>query len=150
MEKKPYADVWGDTVDLKHLAIAMGIGIIISLSFYILGLNYLQANFPKLAANLMTAYALLIGIAGCLLSAIISAKLFKPKRKLNEEEFSQADRLAVLEELKIDIDKEAEELQSVGPKVIQEMKDLQIYDLFAQKNAKSKVGEVQDGRAVSQ
>jgi len=150
MEKKPYADVWGDTVDLKHLAIAMGIGIIISLSFYILGLNYLQANFSKLAANLMTAYALLIGIAGCLLSAIISAKLFKPKRKLNEEEFSEADRLAVLEELKIDIDKEAEELQSVGPKVIQEMKDLQIYDLFAQKNAKSKVGEVQDGRAVSQ
>ncbi|WP_312517190.1 hypothetical protein [Anaerospora sp.] len=150
MEKKPYADVWGDTVDLKHLAIAMGIGIIISLSFYILGLNYLQANFSKLAANLMTAYALLIGIAGCLLSAIISAKLFKPKRKLNEEEFSEADRLAALEELKIDIDKEAEELQSVGPKVIQEMKDLQIYDLFAQKNAKSKVGEVQDGRAVSQ
>ncbi|WP_312561652.1 hypothetical protein [Anaerospora sp.] len=150
MEKKPYADVWGDTVDLKHLAIAMGIGIIISLSFYILGLNYLQVNFSKLAANLMTAYALLIGIAGCLLSAIISAKLFKPKRKLNEEEFSEADRLAVLEELKIDIDKEAEELQSVGPKVIQEMKDLQIYDLFAQKNAKSKVGEVQDGRAVSQ
>lgn len=150
MEKKPYADVWGDTVDLKHLAIAMGIGIIISLFFYILGLNYLQANFSKLAANLMTAYALLIGIAGCLLSAIISAKLFKPKRKLNEEEFSEGDRLAVLEELKIDIDKEAEELQFVGPKVIQEMKDLQIYDLFARKNAKSKVGEVQDGRTVSQ
>lgn len=150
MEKKTYADVWGDTVDLKHLAIAMGIGIFISLSFYILGLNYLQANFSKLAANLMTAYALLIGIAGCLLSAIISAKLFKPKRKLNEAEFSEADRLAVLEELKIDIDKEAEELQFVAPKVIQEMKDLQIYDLFAQKNPKSKVGEVQDGRAVSQ
>lgn len=150
MEKKPYADVWGDTVDLKHLAIAMGIGIIISLLFYILGLNYLQANVSKLAANLMTAYALLIGIAGCLLSAIISAKLFKPKRKLNEEEFSEADRLAVLEELKIDIDKEADELQFVGPKVIQEMKDLQIYDLFARKNTKSKVGEVQDGRAVSQ
>ncbi|TCL37349.1 hypothetical protein EV210_106218 [Anaerospora hongkongensis] len=150
MEKKPYADVWGDTVDLKHLAIAMGIGIIISLLFYILGLNYLQANFSKLAANLMTAYALLIGIAGCLLSAIISAKLFKPKRKLNEEEFSEGDRLAVLEELKIDIDKEAEELQFVGPKVIQEMKDLQIYDLFARKNPKSKVGEVQDGRTVSQ
>ncbi len=150
MEKKPYADVWGDTVDLKHLAIAMGIGIIISLLFYILGLNYLQANVSKLAANLMTAYALLIGIAGCLLSAIISAKLFKPKRKLNEAEFSEADRLAVLEELKIDIDKEADELQFVGPKVIQEMKDLQIYDLFARKNTKSKVGEVQDGRAVSQ
>ncbi|WP_312200449.1 hypothetical protein [Anaerospora hongkongensis] len=150
MEKKPYADVWGDTVDLKHLAIAMGIGIIISLSFYILGLNYLQANVSKLAANLMTAYALLIGIAGCLLSAIISAKLFKPKRKLNEEEFSEEDRLAVLEELKIDIDKEAEELQFVGAKVIQEMKDLQIYDLFARKNAKRNVGEVQDGRTVSQ
>ncbi|WP_333594835.1 hypothetical protein, partial [Anaerospora hongkongensis] len=84
------------------------------------------------------------------LSAIISAKLFKPKRKLNEEEFSEEDRLAVLEELKIDIDKEAEELQFVGAKVIQEMKDLQIYDLFARKNAKRKVGEVQDGRTVSQ
>lgn len=149
MEKKPYADVWGDTVDLKHLGIAMIIGIIISLSFYMFGLHYLKANFPKLAANLMTAYALLIGISGCLLSAIVSAKLFKPKRKLNEEEFSEADRLAVLEELKIDREKEAAELETVGPQIIQEMKDLQIYDLFASSGSNRKVGEKQHGITIS-
>lgn len=141
VEKKPFADVWGDTVDLKHLASAMIIGILISLTCYIGGLNYLQANFPKLPVNLMTAYALLIGILGCLLSAIISAKLFKPKRTLNEDHFSEADRDAVLDELNIDREKEAEELKTVGPKIVKEMKDLQIYDLFAKKSVDHKVGE---------
>jgi len=141
VRKKPFADVWGDTVDLKHLAIAMIIGILISLSCYILGLNYLQSHFPQLPANLMTAYALLIGISGCLFSAIISANLFKPKRILNENDFSEADRNAVLDELNIDREREAEELKTVGPKIVKEMKDLQIYDLFAKKSVDHKVGE---------
>lgn len=140
MQNKPYADVWGDTVDLRHLAIAMVIGLIISLTFYLLGLNYLQANFPQLPQNLMTAYALLIGIAGCLISAVISANLFKPKRNLNEGHFSEEDRNAVLDELQIDREREAEELKTAGAEIISEMKELQLYDLFVGKTDKQKVG----------
>lgn len=140
MEKKAFADVWGDTVNLRHLAIGMILGIVISLACYILGLKILQANYPKLAANLMTAYALLVGIAGCLISAVITANLFKPKRTLNEEDFSVEDRTAVLDELQIDRVREAEELKTASPAIVEEMKELQLYDLFAGKTDSKKVG----------
>lgn len=140
MQNKSYADIWGDTVDLKHLAAGMIIGIVIGLGFYLMGLAYIKANFAKLPLNLSTAYALLVGIAGCLIAAVISAKLFPPKRILIQGEFSDADRIAVLEELQIDRAKEAEELKTVDADVIEEMKELQIYDLFAGKTGKPKEG----------
>jgi hypothetical protein len=52
----------------------MILAIVVSLSCYIIGLKVIQANYPKLAANLMTGYALLVGIGGCLLSAVVTAK----------------------------------------------------------------------------
>lgn len=140
MEKKAFADVWGDTVNLRHLAIGMILGIVVSLSCYIVGLKVIQANYPKLAANLMTAYALLAGIGGCLLSAVVTANLFKPKRTLNEEEFSEEDRASVLDELQVDRAREAEELKMASPAIIDEMKELQLYDLFAGKTDGKKVG----------
>lgn len=141
MDKKPYADVWGDTVDLRHLAIAMIIGIAISLTCYILGLKYIQASYPKLAPNLKTAYALLIGICGCLVSAVVSARMFAPKRILKEDEFSLEDREAVLAELQIDRAREAEEIKTVPPRIAAEMKELHLYDLFAGTGDKKKAGE---------
>lgn len=140
MEKKAFADVWGDTVNLRHLAIGMILGIVVSLSCYIVGLKVIQANYPKLAVNLMTAYALLVGIGGCLLSAVVTANLFKPKRILNEEEFSEEDRASVLDELQVDRAREAEELKMASPAIIEEMKELQLYDLFAGKTDSKKVG----------
>lgn len=131
MENKPYADVWGDTVDLKHLAAGLVIGIVLGLTFYIGGLKLITHIFPQVLPNLKAAYALLVGIGGCLLAACISARLFAPKRLLKEGEFSGADRLAVLEELQIDLVKEAEELQHVSEYILDEMKELKLYDLFA-------------------
>jgi multidrug transporter EmrE-like cation transporter len=138
MQNKIYADVWGDTVDLKHLAMGMLIGIVIGLSFYLAGVTYLKANYPKLPLNLTTAYALLVGIAGCLLAAVISAKLFPPKRVLNQGKFSDEDRMAVLNELQIDIAKEAEEIKLIDADVAAEMKELQLYDLFTGKPERQK------------
>lgn len=140
MEKKAFADVWGDTVNLRHLAMGMILGIVVSLTCYIIGLKVLQANYPTLAKNLMTAYALLVGIGGCLLSAVVTANLFKPKRTLNEEEFSEEDRASVLDELQVDRAREAEELKMVSPAIAEEMKELQLYDLFAGKTESKKVG----------
>lgn len=141
MERKIYADVWGDTVNLKHLAIAMLIGIVLSLSSFILGLDFIHESFPKLPKNLNSSYALLIGILGCLLSAVISANLFKAKRVLNQNEFLDEDRNALLEELQIDREKEADELKTVGPQMVEEMKQLQLYDLFARKDENRKGAE---------
>ena len=83
-----------------------------------------------MAEKLVSAYSLLFGIGGCVISAIVSANLFKPKRTLNEEQFSEQDRDRVLKELNIDVKKEKEELKYADPKVLQEMKDLKLYELF--------------------
>ncbi|QAT42347.1 hypothetical protein [Aminipila luticellarii] len=133
MEEKKhfYADVWGDTVEIRDLFIAVIIGIVISLSLFILGLQFLQGRLTDVAPNLVKAYALLIGILGSLISAVISASLFKPKRILNEKHFSEEDRKSVLDELGINKEKEAEALKNAEKQVIAEMKSLKLYEIFA-------------------
>ncbi|KMO87505.1 hypothetical protein AB840_01975 [Megasphaera cerevisiae DSM 20462] len=131
MRQAPLADIWGDTVDLHHLGIGVIIGIVISISCYLGASTVIAMQAPNLEEKLVSAYSLLFGIGGCVLSAVISANLFKPKRTLNEAEFSEEDRDRVLQELKIDLVKEREELQYVDAKVLQEMKELKLYELFA-------------------
>ncbi len=135
IKKETYAEIWGDVVDIKHLACAILIGLIISLSFYIIGVKIIHLSLPTLTPSLNKAYGLLIGMLGSLLSAIISAKLFKPKRIINEgSNYVQEDQHAVIKELGIDLKKEAELLKNADPQIIEEMKQLGIYDLFAGKN----------------
>lgn len=131
MKQAPLADIWGDTVDLRNLGKGIIIGIIISISCYLGASRIIAMQAPDLEVKLISAYSLLFGIGGCVLSAFVSANLFKPKRTLNEAEFSEADRDRVLKELKIDLAKEREELAYVDEKVLQEMKDLKLYELFA-------------------
>lgn len=135
MRQEPLADIWGDTVTLHDLSKGILIGIAISLSCY-LGASYLIGmQFPNLDNKLISAYSLLFGIGGCVLSAVVCANLFKPERSLNEEEFSAEDRDRVLQELQIDPAKEKDELKYVDKKVLQEMKDLKLYELFAGQSA---------------
>ncbi len=131
MKRTVLADIWGDTVDLRHLGSGILIGIILSLSCYLAANTVIASQSPDLEANLLSAYSLLFGIGGCVLSAVVTANLFKPKRTLNESEFSENDRDRVLQELKIDLAREREELKYVDDKVLQEMKDLKLYELFA-------------------
>lgn len=137
MKQKLLADIWGDTVDLRNLGIGILIGIVISLTCYLGSRYIISICFPELEGSLVAAYSLLFGIGGCVLSAIITANLFKPKRTLNEAEFSESDRDRVLKELKIDLFKEKEELQYADKKVLQELKDLKLYDLFANAETES-------------
>ena len=130
MKKTCLADIWGDTVDLYDLGKGIVIGIVISISCYLGAHEIIIKQAPEIAPKLVSAYSLLFGIGGCVISAVVSAKLFKPKRTLNEEEFSEKDRDRVLNELNVDISKEQEELKYADVKVLQEMKDLKLYELF--------------------
>lgn len=130
------AVIWGDTVNLRHLAGAMIIGMILGISFYKGGLLVIEKYFSSLPENLHKSVALLVGIGGCLIAAVISAKLFPPKRVLSEQQFSPEDRERVLKELQVDIEQEAEDLKTMSPAVIKEMEELQLLELF-QKEAKA-------------
>ncbi|MCJ0903653.1 hypothetical protein [Rhodococcus sp. ARC_M6] len=76
--KETYLEVWGDTVNGRHLAIAVVVGSVIGAS----ALLAAQAFFERVVseASLAQAYSLLVGIAACLVAGIICGIFIKPKR----------------------------------------------------------------------
>ncbi len=128
--KKMYADIWGDTVDLKHLAIAIIIGIAISLTAFLIGFNIIKQMRPDMVLPLQKAMGLIVGIFGCIVSAIICAKLFPPKRTFSEQEFTAEDRERMITELNIDPEEELEAINAMSDSTKEEMQELEIYDMF--------------------
>ncbi|MBF6352830.1 MULTISPECIES: hypothetical protein [Nocardia] len=77
-EHPQYLEVWGDTVVGRHLAVSVVIGIGVSLAALLLS----DLAFSAFVTNesLADAYALLVGIAGCVVAGVVCGRLFRPKR----------------------------------------------------------------------
>ncbi|AEF87334.1 hypothetical protein DelCs14_0292 [Delftia sp. Cs1-4] len=126
------AEVWGDTVDLRHLAWAIAIGTGISVLGFYLASRWLATVVES--RQLAHAYAMLAGLAGCVIAGVICARAFPPKREVTELDTSNDPewRREVLEEL-------ARQpgglgtVQDLPPAVVQELKELRLYELFADK-----------------
>ncbi|MBB1652562.1 MULTISPECIES: hypothetical protein [Delftia] len=126
------AEVWGDTVDLRHLAWAIAIGTGISVLGFYLASRWLATVVES--RQLAHAYAMLAGLAGCVIAGVICARAFAPKREVTELDTSNDPewRREVLEEL-------ARQpgglgtVQDLPPAVVQELKELKLYELFADK-----------------
>ncbi|AQG98768.1 hypothetical protein A9R05_07910 [Burkholderia sp. KK1] len=123
------AEIWGDTVDTRHLAWSVVLGIAISYGAFAIANRVLAAYVPD--AAMARAYAMLVGLGGCLVAGAVCAKLFKPKREVIEEAHGAAGREEVLRQL-------ASEAGGLGrvadlpPAVVAEMKELGLYELFAE------------------
>lgn len=91
------AEVWGDTVDLKHLAWAVILGVSIGVAAFEAG-QWLLASIVHDAA-IVRADAMLVGLGGCLVAGVVSAVLFKPKRVVREHAVDESERIAVLDQL---------------------------------------------------
>ena len=121
-------EVWGDTVDSRHLAWSVVLGIAISLGAFTIA-NRILAPYVHDPA-MSRAYSMLVGLLACLVAGAVCAKLFKPKRRVVEEAADGARLQGVLEQL-------AAEPGGLGavsdlpPAVAAEMKELGLYDLFA-------------------
>lgn len=126
------AEVWGDTVDLRHLAWAIAIGTGISVLGFYLASRWLSTVVES--RQLAHAYAMLAGLAGCVIAGVICARAFPPKREVTELDTSNDPewRREVLEEL-------ARQpgglgtVQDLPPAVVQELQELKLYELFADK-----------------
>ena len=126
------AEVWGDTVDLRHLAWAIAIGTGISVLGFYLASRWLATVVES--RQLAHVYAMLAGLAGCVIAGVICARAFPPKREVTELDTSNDPewRREVLEEL-------ARQpgglgaVQDLPPAVVQELKELKLYELFADK-----------------
>ena len=76
-KQKVLTEVWGDTVNIKELAISIILGVIFTMVFYLIGRKIFM-SMGTIEENLAKGYALFIGIAGCFIAAVISAKSFRP------------------------------------------------------------------------
>lgn len=124
-----YTEVWGDTVVIKELFTAVIIGIVLTMAFYLAGTKLFVGN-PNIEVSLAKGYSLLIGIVGCLLSGVISAKLFKPKRNI-EEKLERGEVDEILKLAGMTVEEEAEALGKVSPEIIAEMEDLEMWSFLA-------------------
>lgn len=123
-----YADVWGDTVAINELVISCFIGTILSLGLYIVGTKIFE-KVKGLDPGLQKGYALLVGVGGCILAAIICAKLFKPKREIVRQ-FEDVNIEHILEKNGMTLQEEAQALAEAHPDVIKELEDLQLWALL--------------------
>lgn len=128
-KQKELTEVWGDTVNIKELAISIILGVIFTMCFYLIGRKIFM-GMGTIEENLAKGYALFVGIAGCFIAAVISAKSFRPKRIVAELD-STTDIEEVLEYAHMTPEEEGEALTKVGPDVIKELEDLELYGLLA-------------------
>lgn len=124
-----YTEVWGDTVVIGELAWASIICVAGTMLFYFLGTAIFLGR-EGMEPGLAKGYSLLVGIVGCILAAVLCAKMFKPKRVV-EERLEQEDILHVLEAAGISLEDEIEGLANLSPDVIKEMEDVELYSLLA-------------------
>lgn len=92
-----YAEVWGDTVDLRHLGGAIVLGIGIGTGAFLAGKSLLASLVAD--AAIARAYAMLLGLGGCLLAGAVCARLFEPKRQVVEQASDASERQRVLDQL---------------------------------------------------
>lgn len=129
-KNKPiYTEVWGDRVILKELGIACLLGVGLTMSFFLVG-QKIFLGMEGLEVSLANGYALIVGVAGCIVSGVVSAKLFKPKRNI-EERFEFEDIEDILHAAGITVEEEREALAVADKDIIKELEDLQLYALLA-------------------
>lgn len=128
-ETQQYTEVWGDTVVLKELLLACVIGVVLTMSFFFVGRSIFK-GMEGLDSGMANGYSLLVGLAGCLVSGVINAKLFKPKRTFDGE--LRSDSIEhILEQAGLTVEEEAQALAEVDAEIIAELEDLEMYSLLA-------------------
>ena len=120
-------EVWGDTVDSRHLLAAIAVGAACSLGAFFLA-EHLLTGWVE-STQMARAYAMLLGIPGSLLGGGVSACLFKPKRHVVEHITDPAWRLQVIEELRAEYGGIGQ-LSDLPPEVRAELRELGLEQLF--------------------
>ncbi|MBS7525090.1 hypothetical protein KHM83_00215 [Fusibacter paucivorans] len=129
---KRLAEVWGDTVVLKELFIASVLGIVLTMAGYILGRSYF-GSIEGLDVGLQKGYSLMVGILGCVVSAVISAKLFKPKR-IVDEQFENDSIEEIVKFAGMSMAEEIEAIKDVDPEIVAELEALQLKAMLDLRN----------------
>ena len=118
---KKFAEVWGDTLVLKELFFSAILGIALTMAGFLLGVRYF-AGIQGLSKSLITGYALMTGIIGCVAAGTIASKLYKPKRTV-EDMIVQEDIAAVLKAGDMTLEEETLAMTNLDSQVLSEMQE---------------------------
>lgn len=127
-KREVYAELWGDRVILKELFIAAVIGIVLTMGCYLAASSYFLNN-PSIEPGLAKGYSLMVGIGGCIVSAAISSKLFKPKRVIIDKA-EAADVDGALEAAGSTMEAELEGIRNASAESVREMEALGLTGLL--------------------
>ncbi|HCA5188314.1 TPA: hypothetical protein MW240_000158 [Acinetobacter baumannii] len=121
-------EVWGDTVSFPALVKSILIGAVLSVSFFYSS----QWALDKFVENqsLAHAYSMLCGLLGCLIAGFICSILFKPKREILESENQSMEWFEILIGQWEKEGKSIGEIHDLPEKIVQELKELNLYDAF--------------------
>ena len=125
---KKFAEVWGDTLVLKELFFSAILGIALTMAGYLLGVRYF-AGIQGLSKSLITGYALMTGIIGCVAAGTIASNLYKPKRTV-EDMIVQEDIAAVLKAGDMTLEEETLAMTNLDSQVLSEMQELNLQALL--------------------
>lgn len=133
-------EVWGDTVDSRHLVLSIVLGVGLGAPAY-LGTTWLLA-MTDVAEGLQRSYALLAGIGACLVAAVIAARLFGPKRRVEIGAETAGSRREAMDAIEAEIGPLGDPDELPAP-LIAEVRALGLYDdLAAQHRRRTEAGEV--------
>lgn len=125
MAQRELLEVWGDTVDSRHLLGAIGLGVGIAVPIYLVA----DWGFGVLTGGtaLGHSYSLLTGLAGCVIAAVAAARLFKPKRIVSVGEAPTGSREEAMDAIEAELGPlgDPDELPKA---TLREVKDLGLYD----------------------
>lgn len=122
-------EVWGDTVDERHVKIAVALSVLLAVPSFLGARALFTATMDN--QDLARTYAMLAGLAACLLAAVISARFFKPKRIVTERQLEPEEQIAAAMEL-AQLPLGLGTLASLSEAEQEEMRRLGLYDVFAE------------------
>lgn len=139
-------EIWGDTVDRRHLAMAIVIGGVIAMGAFVASRAWLRTIVADQA--MAASYAMLIGLGGCVIAGVICAKLFAPKRQIVEEGEDPSWRESAMDELATDTGGLGR-LADLPPSVIAELKDVGLYETFARREREAAATDTSSSTPVA-
>lgn len=131
--KRTYLEVWGDTVDGRHLLYSILIGVGLATPAYLLAAWIFGGS--ALEPGLAKSYSLLVGLAACLVAAVIAARAFPPKRILTEQSDEPGSREDAMDAIEAEYGPLGDPDELPAP-VLREVQELGIYEDLRAQHAK--------------
>lgn len=131
--KRSYLEVWGDTVDGRHLLSSILLGVALATPAYLLAAWGFGQT--EVAPALAKSYALLVGLGACIVTGAIAARLFPPKRVLIEQTSALGSREDAMDAIEAEYGPLGDP-DDLPEAALREVHDLGIYEDLKRQHAK--------------